>query len=133
MNNPKLQELINNFSPDKLIPFLREKNSTFKPVRESLFQYNDDEFSAGIKIGEIPFNLFESFIICAFKVNRSLSERSGKKAQYEKAKRILIDLQIDAGIFVFYDHKGSFRFSLVYSNYLGKNEIGQASVALHTL
>jgi hypothetical protein len=120
MNNQKLQDLIKNFSPEKLSPFLREKNSTFKPVRESLHQYNDADFIDGTKIGEIPFNLFESFIICAFKVNKSLSERSGKKAQYEKAKRILKEFQIDAGIFVFYDQKGCFRFSLVYSNYFGK-------------
>ena len=120
MNNQKLQDLIKNFSPEKLSPFLREKNSTFKPIRELLSQYDDDEFSKGTKIGEIPFNLYESFFICAFKVNRPLSERSGKKAQYEKAKKILKELQIDAGIFVFYDQKGSFRFSLVYSNYLGK-------------
>jgi adenine-specific DNA-methyltransferase len=48
-----------------------------------------------------------------------LTERSGKKAQFEKAKKILKNIGSDAGIFIFYDHSGKFRFSLVYANYLG--------------
>jgi len=120
MNNLKLTDLIQEFHPDKLIPFINEKNNAVKPSREFLDRFNDEDFSEGIKLGEITFSSHESIIICTFKVNKALSERSGKKAQYEKAKRILDDFQADAGIFVFYDQIGNFRFSLVYTNYLGK-------------
>jgi len=62
----------------------------------------------------------QNLIVCAFKVQKSLSEKSGKKAQYEKAKKILKDLQADSAIFIFHDKNGNFRFSLIYANYLGK-------------
>lgn len=124
MNNQKLQDLIQDFKPEKLISFIREKNSTFKPIREVLSQYDDDEFKDGIKLGEIPFSLSENFIICVFHVKKNLSERSGKKAQYDKAKKILSDSNNDAGIFVFYDDAGNFRFSLVYIQYKGKKREG---------
>ena len=57
--------------------------------------------------------------MCCFKVTRELSERSGKKAQYELAKKVIRDLSMDAGIFVFIGENGAFRFSLVYASYLG--------------
>src|SRR3990167_1097704 len=59
-------------------------------------------------------------LICAFEASKPLSERSGKKSQYEKGKKILKESQSDAGIFIFYDPQGNFRFSLIYANYLGK-------------
>ena len=58
--------------------------------------------------------------VFTLRANQPLSERSGKKAQYEKGKKILKERQYDAGIFIFYDDKGNFRFSLIYANYLGK-------------
>jgi adenine-specific DNA-methyltransferase len=64
-------------------------------------------------LGEIPFTASEKLLACAFQANHSLSERSGKKAQYEKGKKILKDTQSDAGIFIFYDRLGNFRFSLL--------------------
>jgi adenine-specific DNA-methyltransferase len=61
-----------------------------------------------------------NFIVCSFATPNNLTERSGKKAQYEVARKILKSTQTDAGIFIFYDQQGNFRFSLVYTNYLGK-------------
>jgi len=120
MNNHLLTDLIQNFNPDKLIPFMRDRNTAFKPIREPIPEVESDQFSQAEKLGEIPFSLSENFIVCAVRVNKNLSERSGKKAQYELAKKILKDSLDDAGIFVFYDASGNFRFSLVYANYLGK-------------
>ncbi len=120
MSQLTLQQMIEEFSLESLTRFFREKNSHFKPVRESLDEYNDETFSKGTKLGEINFSAYEQFILCAFQTGSTLSERSGKKAQYEQARRILKDWQSDAGIFVFYDLAGSFRFSLVYANYQGK-------------
>lgn len=119
MNNARLQDLIGDFTPQKLVPFLREKNRNFRPTPERLFDLDPDQFSQGEKIGEIPFSLYENLGIYAVKVTRNLTERTGKKYQYDLAKKILKESEEDAGIFVFYDAEGSFRFSLVYANYLG--------------
>ncbi|QII13187.1 hypothetical protein KsCSTR_38080 [Candidatus Kuenenia stuttgartiensis] len=40
-------------------------------------------------------------LVCAFEACKPLSERSGKKAQYEKGKKILKDNQTDAGFLFF--------------------------------
>ncbi|MEN6579719.1 MAG: class I SAM-dependent DNA methyltransferase, partial [Anaerolineaceae bacterium] len=119
MNNAHLQDLIKDFSPQKLVPFLREKNRNFRPTPERLSDLDLDQFSQGEKIGEIPFSQYENLGIYAIKVTRNLTERTGKKDQYDLAKKILKESEEDAGIFVFYDAEGSFRFSLVYANYLG--------------
>ena len=120
MNNPYLEQLIADFSTERIIRFFRDKSLKFASKKETLDEYNDDSFKEGIKLGEIKFDETEELIVCAFSCENPLSERSGKKSQYEKAKKILKERISDAGIFVFYDKGGSFRFSLVYVNYLGK-------------
>ena len=94
----------------------------FAPRREELSQYDDKFFTNSLKLGEINFaDEGQDLVVCAFQSSSSLTERSGKKAQYEKGKKVLKELQFDSGIFVFYDHNNSnFRFSLIYANYLGK-------------
>ena len=115
-----LSDIIKDFSPDKFVRFFREKNrNAFAPVTEDLTQYGDDYFGIGSKLGEIRFAQDEKMLICAFEAAKPLSERSGKKAQYEKGKKILKDSQADAGIFIFYDTENNFRFSLIYAEYLG--------------
>ena len=114
MSREILQDIISDFSPDKFIRFFREKHRSFAPRQESFTHYNDEYFSDGIKLGEIKFSESEKLVVCAFKANQPLSERSGKKAQYEKGKKILKDSQSDVGIFIFYDRQCNFRFSLIY-------------------
>lgn len=114
-----LEETIRQFSPDKLTKFFREKNRTFVPRQESLSHYNDENFSEALKIGEIPLEADEKLTICSFKSDQPLSERSGKKAQYDQGKRILKETQSDAGIFIFCDPQGHFRFSLIYPETIG--------------
>lgn len=131
-----LQDIIDDFSSDKFTPleipvkdgasrpaglfltgftrFFREKNRSFVPRQELFTRYNDEYFSDGMKLGEIKFSESEKLVVCAFKANQPLPERSGKKAQYEKGKKILKDSQSNTGIFVFYDRHGNFRFSLIY-------------------
>ena len=120
MSNPFLDQLINDFSIDHLDRFMRERSGKYRPSKSELAVHNDDSFAKGVKTGEIDFGDNEKLIVCAFECRSELSEKAGKKAQYEKAKKILKDLFADAGIFVFYDKKGDFRFSLVYSNFLGQ-------------
>ncbi|TSA25643.1 hypothetical protein D4R71_04965 [bacterium] len=115
-----LKEIINNFDLNGFTRFFREKNRAFAPKQEELFHYDDENFKNSYKLGEIKFNDAEELIICTLKVIKSLTERSGKKAQYDKAKKILKETQFDSGIFIFYDYNGNFRFSLIYTNYLGR-------------
>lgn len=128
MNQKILSDIISDFGVEKFIRFFREKNRAFAPQREDLLQYDDDNFKNGIKLGEIQFAQDEKMLICAFEASRPLSERSGKKAQYEKGKKILKGCNADAGIFIFYacprislsgNTSNNFRFSLIYAEYLG--------------
>ena len=114
-----LQDIIGNFAPDKFTRFFREKNRSFAPRQESFTHYNDEYFADGLKLGEVKFSESEKLVVCVFKASQPLSERSGKKAQYEKGKKILKDSQSDAGIFIFYDKDGNFRFSLIYPKAIG--------------
>ncbi len=121
MSRDILQDIIGEFDTDKFIKFFRDKNRSFASRKEELSQYNDKFFTNSLKLGEINFaNEGQNLIVCTIESSNSLTERSGKKDQYEKGKKILKELQADAGIFIFYDQNGNFRFSLIYANYLGK-------------
>jgi len=114
--------IINDFSTEKFNVFFRRRTQgKFREINQSYQQYDDSDFKNGLKLGEAEFG-DGKLIVCSFEVQKSLSERSGKKAQYEKAKSILksIENQVySAGIFVFYDKSGNFRFSLVYPESIG--------------
>jgi len=110
-----LKEVINDFSTDKLIRFLREKSRKFRSVGDDLNQYDNEDFSEGKMLGEIGLEDNSQLLICAFKVNKELTERSGKKAQYILGKKILKETaRYAAGFFIFYDENTNFRFSLIY-------------------
>jgi len=121
MNNKEiLQSIINEFTPEKFKGFFRRKNDKLQFPDASLpVPVQTSDFSEGrlLAAGELEDG---KLIVCSFLVNNELTERSGKKAQYALGKRILKEQLADAGIFIFYDHRGNFRFSLIYTNYLGK-------------
>ncbi|MFA7516481.1 MAG: TaqI-like C-terminal specificity domain-containing protein [Candidatus Ratteibacteria bacterium] len=118
MKKQILQDIINNFDEKKFIRFFREANDKFCHPCEPLY-HEDDTFKQGNKLEEINFE-DGNLIVCLLPVKKSLTERTGKKAQYELGKKILRENQTDAGIFIFYDGNANFRFSLIYANYLGK-------------
>ncbi len=105
MSRQILSDIIKEFSPDKFEIFFRTKNSRLRYPKQGLGYEEEGNFSEGklLAQGELSDG---SFIVCSLRVKRELSERSGKKAQYEVGKRILRDTQTDAGIFIFYDAKG---------------------------
>ncbi len=112
-----LQSIIEDFDLEKFETFFREKNNLLSFPNERLF-LGDDNLTDGVKLAE--GNLEDgNLIICVFKSLKELSERSSKKDQYALGKKVLKDHQTDSGIFIFYDNKGRFRFSLIYTNYLG--------------
>jgi len=117
-----LESIIDEYSIEKFGRFFREKSHQFAPRQETYSRYEDDNFTNGIKVGEINFSGIDSLLICVFEATRALSERAGKKAQYDKAKSILKSTEnqkYSAGIFIFYDQTGNFRFSLVYPESIG--------------
>ena len=129
MSREILQDIIDNFSPDKFSRFFRDKNRLFSPRQEDAGHYDDENFKNGLRLGEIKFTDTEKLIVYTFQVKQPLSERSGKKAQYEKGKKILKDTQSDAGIFIFYDQTGNFRFSLIYQKRSATSASGVVSGA----
>lgn len=117
-----LEAIIGEFSPEKFILFFRRKNPKFRESKEKYDRYDNEDFQKGLKLGELEFDDGDNLLITTFEVQKPLSERSGKKAQYEKAKAILKSEEnriYSAGIFIFYDDKGCFRFSLVYPESIG--------------
>ncbi len=121
MSKELLKNIIEDFNPDKFSGFFREKNRKFERTKENLSEYNDDKFIGCTKLGEIKFESDNTFFVL-IKSKNELTEKSAKKLQYEKAKKILKDRQADSGIFIFYDTENNFRFSLVYADYVGRRE-----------
>ncbi len=110
-----LGNIINNFQLEGFHEFFRAKSSKYKKIDEEPSHYNQDDFSNCRFLGEISFKNYEEMIVVSIKVSKSLTERSGKKAQFQIAKKILKEKnRYTAGIFIFYDDAGNFRFSLVY-------------------
>ena len=44
MNNPYLEQLIADFSTERITRFFRNKSSKFAPQKENLDEYNDNSF-----------------------------------------------------------------------------------------
>jgi len=117
-----LESIINNeeFNLKAFESFFRQKNDKLRfPDVPLPAPEQTEDFSGGRLLAEGQLD-DGKLIVCSFLVNKELTERSGKKAQYAVGKRILKEQLADAGIFIFYDEKGNFRFSLIYTNYLGK-------------
>lgn len=116
-----LKDIIDSFTSEKLVTFFRRKSTNFRQAREEYTDVSREQFRDVAKIGEIKFaDTSESkLIVVTARVLKSLSERSGKKAQYDLGKKMIAAGYYDVGIFVFYDTQGSFRFSLIYPQYVG--------------
>jgi len=113
-----LKGIIENFSATKFIDFFIRKNSKFRPLMFPISEFNNEHFTDGVQLGEVKLKP-DHLIVCAFRVLGELKERSSKKRQYEIGKKVLKYLNSDAGIFIFYDGSGNFRFSLIYAEYQG--------------
>lgn len=114
------ESLCKGFASDKLSSALRVAAPSFRPVQDSLEAVVDDDlFNKAEQIGLIELQNAQSVIVATIHTKRELNIRSGKRKQYELAKRILRYKAHDAGIFAFYDDSGRFRFSLVTVAYHG--------------
>ncbi|RTZ09014.1 TaqI-like C-terminal specificity domain-containing protein [Flavobacterium sp. GSP6] len=117
-----IDNLIYTFSQNNLTQFLRNKIPTFKQGEDDLSYLFDDEvfekYESIVKIGEATIQN-DDLIVITSKTSDPLTEKSGKKNQYEIAKKILKEELKDAALFIFFDDEGNFRFSFVKANYLG--------------
>lgn len=118
----QINSLIEDFSTTNLIAFLRASISSFKPSKDELYHLFPediyDKYESIEKIGEAEIDKDE-LIVIASRTTEPLTERTGKKNQYNIAKTILKHELKDVALFVFYDEDGNFRFSFVRANYLG--------------
>lgn len=123
MTNPRATALIQDYSDDNLKRFFQERNRNFSPRFEHLSELETETYPKVNKIGEIDFSAAERLLVYSISVTSSLTERSGKKTQYDLAKKVLGYYGNDFdGIFVFHDPQGNFRFSLVYINFIGNRQ-----------
>lgn len=115
-----VDDLIYDFSIEKLKEILEFKNNNFTFYGNNRKRYYEDDFFNEVYfVGEVRLSDQSEFVVFAVKIAKELSERSSKKKQFELAKRILKDNLFDAGFFVFYDDSKNFRFSFVNSIYIG--------------
>jgi hypothetical protein len=115
MSKELLQKVISKGAEDNLNVFFQDVSKYYAEYEDDLSIYNDDQFTNFHTIGEIVFSPNEQLVVVTADIAGALSERSGKKAQYEKAKKILKRyMRYDAGVFVYTDPSCNFRLSLVY-------------------
>lgn len=123
-NRTQLQAMVDAFSVARLQTFLRAAAGNFRPMTEDYNHFIDNDgavggFDALTKVGEIVYDDSRRLLAIAAHTHNELTSRSGRRRQYDLAKRMLKTQFYDAGIFVFYDDGGRFRFSLVVAQYLG--------------
>lgn len=120
MNEHRFKILIENFSPELLVETFQKSHDFFRIKKNLILSTKNDSFSEITQLGEFELEDNTRILVISAKTSSSLSERSGRKNQYDIAKKILKDNHsYNAGIFVFYDNKGDFRMSLIYAEYLG--------------
>lgn len=116
-----LNEIIQNFEVSKFNNFFRDKIDSYKPINEEINSYDDENFTDTFLLGEANYTeKSERIAVYAIKSNKPISERKCRIVQYEKARKIIRENNLSAGIFIFYDENGNFRFSLVYANIINK-------------
>ena len=121
-NRTLLNSVIEDFSPKSLSDFFRSACGSFRPGDRDYNHYLNPDLPIDSlhEIGHIRFPDEKRLIVITGRMQTELTSRSGKKDQYDLAKKILKDELYDAGIFAFFDHQGNFRFSLVVVHYHGQ-------------
>jgi hypothetical protein len=100
--------------------YFEEKNHKLRPL-EKIYEIGKltNKFENPILIGELELEDGYQLDFFTVKTKENLSAKSSKKTQYEIAKELLKIRNKDAGIFIFYDEDGNFRFSFIFANYEG--------------
>ena len=122
-NRDLLEKLTKSFNRNDLTLFF-QAGGKFKPEKEDYRHFLEKENFAKdlVKLGKIDFDDGRRLVLLAGEVDKELTSHSGKLKQYEIAKKVLKDGYVDAGIFIFHDDTGHFRFSLITAQYGAKKE-----------
>lgn len=116
-----LENLIADFSPQKLSSFFRQASGSFRPQNADYGRLLNEESPLDTmnQIGRVEFDSSSRMLFVVGHSPQELTSRSSKLKQFEMAKKILQEEDADAGIFVYHDDAGHFRFSLVVTQYQG--------------
>lgn len=117
-----LEELTHHFTPEVLDTFLRQASDEgYHPSSQdySFHLQNNSKYLSARKLGQVNFSDESRMVVVTIPVKHELTSKTGKKHQYDLARRILKEENYDAGLFVFYDQNDHFRFSLVVAQYKG--------------
>jgi adenine-specific DNA-methyltransferase len=122
-NRNLLEKLTNSFNRNDPTLFF-QAGGKFKPGKEDYGHFLERKSFVRdlVKLGKIDFEDGRWLVVLAGKVDKELTTHSGKLQQYEIAKKVLKDGYVDAGIFIFHDDEGHFRFSLITALYGAKKE-----------
>lgn len=122
MQSELLKKLTSNFSETKLIEFFRDASMDFKPEPENLTREiePDPKFIQSIeKLGEIEFEDGRRLVVVSSLLTGKITDKTSKKKQFDIGWKFLKKRFYDAGIFIFRDDRGHFRFSLIVTKYTG--------------
>ncbi|MFA6374270.1 MAG: TaqI-like C-terminal specificity domain-containing protein [Candidatus Paceibacterota bacterium] len=120
MNEAKFKILIENFSPALLAETFQKSHDFFRIKQNLILANKNEKITDIVQLGDFTLEDDTNILVVSAKTLSPLSERSGRKNQYDIAKKILKDNpRYNAGIFVYYDSKVDFRMSLIYAEYLG--------------
>ncbi|HPW38876.1 MAG TPA: Eco57I restriction-modification methylase domain-containing protein [Candidatus Syntrophosphaera sp.] len=108
-----------NFSQEKWIAYFDTFSDVFSEKRIKMPRYVDDDFPSAYTLGTLEFDDGTVCGLFLLQAGRSLTERSSRKKQFDKATGIIKQENTQAGIFIFHDEFHSFRLSLVYPVYKG--------------
>jgi len=117
-----VEQLTKGFDVDVLTEYFSTACSKFRPDSQDLSEIipeNQTRFKDVSKIGEVEYDDANRLIFIVCQIDKDLSDKDSKKAQYELGKKILKQHYYDAGIFVFYGANNNFRLSLIAASYQG--------------
>ncbi|HQF67445.1 MAG TPA: Eco57I restriction-modification methylase domain-containing protein [Candidatus Cloacimonadota bacterium] len=108
-----------NFSPENWIAYFDTSSDKYSQNRVRLRRHIDVDFPSVYTLGALEFEDGTACGLFLLQVGRSLTERSSRRKQFDKATDIIRQESVQAGIFIFHDVTHSFRLSLVYPVYKG--------------
>lgn len=107
------------FSVESWLAYLDTASDVFSEKPIEIAKYTDAEFPDISTLGKLEFDDSTACAVYLIQVKQALSERSSRKKQFDKATQIIKAEHAQAGLFVFYDERHCFRYSLLYPVYKG--------------
>ena len=119
-----LKDLIGGASPETATAYFRSVSDHFRPSRtdaSDLLKGDQDLLENLEELGQIEFPDGQVLQVLCGKLIGEQSSRRSRTAQHEVTRQIALKQNwADAGLFVFHDNEGRFRFGLVATTYQGR-------------